>query len=47
MGDAESKNDMIYVKKANSLKRSREKTVGEITILEKTLLNLEENKSRL
>ena len=33
MGDAECKKDMIYVEKANSLKRSREETVE--TLLKK------------
>ena len=47
MNDAENKNDMAFVKKANSLKRSRDETKEEINTLEKTLSILEEKRAKL
>ena len=47
MKDAEAKNDMSYVKKANALKRSRDETEDEVKTLRKTLLSLEEKRAKL
>ena len=46
MQDAEKKNDMSFVKRANSLKRSRDETDNEIKTLQKTLVFLEERRLR-
>ena len=46
MQDAEKKNDMSFVKRANSLKRSRDETDNEIKTLQKTLVFLEEKRLR-
>ena len=45
--DAEKKNDMSFVKKAIALKRSRDETDDGIKILQKTLLSLEEKRSKM
>ena len=45
--DAEKKNDMSFVKKANDLKRSRDETDDEIKSLQKTLVSLEEKRSKM
>ena len=47
MQDAEKKNDMNFVKKANALKRSRDETDNKIKILQKTLVSLEEKRSKM
>ena len=47
VNEAETINDMGYVKKANSLKRSRDETKENITTLQKTLSILEEEKAKL
>ena len=47
MNDAENKNDMAFVKKANSHKRSRDETKEEIKTLEKTLSILEVTRAKL
>ena len=44
---AEKKNDMSFVKKANALKRSRDETDDEIKTLQKTLVSLEEKRSKM
>ena len=46
MQDAEKKNDMSFVKKANVLKRRRDETDDEIKTLQKTLVSLEEKRSK-
>ena len=45
--DAEKKNDMSFVKKANALKRSRDETDNAIKTLQKTLVSLEEKRSKM
>ena len=41
------KNDMIFVKKANAVKRSRDETDDEIKTLQKALVSLEEMRSKM
>ena len=47
MQDAEKKNDMNFFKKADALKRSRDETDDEIKTLQKTLVSLEEKRSKM
>ena len=47
MQDAEKTNDMSFAKKANALKRSRNETDNEIKTLQKTLVSLEEKRSKM
>ena len=47
MQDAEKKNDLNFFKKADGLKRSRDKTDDEIKTLQKTLVSLEEKRSKM
>ena len=47
MQDAEKKKKMSFVKKANALKRSRDETDNEIKTLQKTLVSLEEKRSKM
>ena len=44
---AEKKNDTSFVKKANALKRSRDETDNAIKTLQKTLVSLEEKRSKM
>ena len=45
--DAEKKNDMSFAKKAIALKRSRDETDDGIKTLQKTLVSLEEKRSKM
>ena len=47
MQDAEKKNDMSFVKKADALKRSRDEAEDEIKTLQKTLVSLEEKRLKM
>ena len=47
MQDAEKKNDMSFVKKADALKRRRDETDNEIKTLQKTLVSLDVKRSKM
>ena len=47
MQDAEKKNDMSFVKKADALKRRRDETGNEIKTLQKTLVSLDVKRSKM
>ena len=47
MQDAEKKNDMSFVKKANAFKRGKNETDDEIKTLQKIVVSLEGKRSRM